>query len=188
MASNVFPDISSTRRTSADHSRIALIGLSGVGKSTVGLLLAARLERPMCDTDALVVRAAGRSVAEIFATEGEARFRDLEALALQTACASAPCIIATGGGVVLRAANRALLREHAWIIWLDAPTETLLARLHANDEPRPLLGGTDRPAQLNRLRTARAPLYADLADLRIATEGRTAEAVCEQIMHVYPGK
>jgi shikimate kinase len=166
---------------------IALIGLSGVGKSTVGRLLAAHLDRPMCDTDALVMRAAGRSVAEIFAGEGEARFRDLETVALQTACAAAPCIIATGGGVVVRTANRALLREHAWIVWLDAPTATLLARLGNNDEPRPLLDGTDRLARLNRLRTARAPLYAALADLRIATEGHPAEAICEQIMRAYPG-
>jgi len=167
---------------------IALIGLSGVGKSTVGRLLAARLDRPMCDTDALVVRAAGRSVAEIFAMAGEARFRDLEAVALQTACATAPCIIATGGGIVLHAANRALLREHAWIVWLDAPTTTLLARLRTNDEPRPLLDGSDRLARLDRLRTARTPLYAVLADLRIATEDQTPEAICEQIMRAYPGK
>jgi shikimate kinase len=161
---------------------ISLIGLSGVGKSTVGQLLAARLDRPLLDTDVLVVRAAGRSVAEIFAVEGEARFRDLEAAALQTACAAAPCIIATGGGIVLREANRALLRQRAYVVWLDAPTETLLTRLRAHDEPRPLLDGADRVARLELLRAERAPLYADLADLRVATEGQTAEAICEQVL------
>ena len=161
---------------------IALIGLSGAGKSTIGQLLALHLGWPLLDTDALVIQAAGRSVAQIFAEEGEARFREREAAALLHALAAIPCIVATGGGVVLREDNRALLRERAYVVWLDAPTQTLLARLRAHDEPRPLLAGDDRASRLEELRAARELLYAGLADLRVATEGQAPEAICEQIL------
>lgn len=165
---------------------IALVGLSGVGKSATGRILAARLGRPLFDTDTLVIEAAGRSVAEIFSAHGEARFRELEAAALRSACDRGPCVIATGGGVVLRADNRALLRERAYIVWLDAPTPTLLARLRAHDEPRPLLAG-DYAARLDQLRAERARLYENLADLRISTDQIAPEAICERIVSALAG-
>ena len=93
---------------------IVLVGLSGAGKSSVGRLLATRLDWPLRDTDTLIEQAAGRSVARIFAEQGEARFRDLEAGALRTAL-TPPAIVATGGGIVLRAENRALLRARALV-------------------------------------------------------------------------
>ena len=169
-------------KTVAGKNAIALVGLSGTGKSTVGRLAAARLGWPLLDTDAVVVEAAGRSVAQVFAEDGEARFRELEAAALRTALAAAPCVVATGGGVVLRDENRALLRERAYVIWLDAPTLALLARLGAQDEPRPLLDGDDRTARLEALRAAREELYASVADLRIDTGRRRIEVVCEQVV------
>src|SRR5690242_10072805 len=90
---------------------IALIGLSGSGKSSAGRRLADRLGWPLLDTDALIALAAGRTVARIFAEEGEARFRDRETSALEQALAGYPAVVATGGGIVLRDANRALLRR-----------------------------------------------------------------------------
>ena len=168
----------------APHSRcaIALIGLSGAGKSTAGQLLAACLGWPLLDTDALLVQAAGRSVAQVFLEEGEVGFREREAAALREALAAAPCVVATGGGIVVREDNRALLRERAYVVWLDAPIGVLLARLRSHDEPRPLLHGDDPAARLEALRAARSALYAGLADLRVETAGRAAEEICEEIL------
>ena len=160
---------------------IALVGLSGSGKSSVGRRLAERLGWPLLDTDALIVRSAGCEIAQIFALEGEARFRDMEAEALRGAIEGPPAVVATGGGIVLRAENRALLHGRAFVVWLDAPTSTLLARLLAHDEQRPLLQG-DPAARLEALRTARAALYAEVADLQIATDGRTVEEICDSVM------
>jgi shikimate kinase len=159
---------------------IALVGLSGSGKSTVARLLAERLGWRLCDTDAMIVAGAGRSAAQIFAEEGEASFRALEAAALRQALEHVPCVVATGGGIVLRADNRALLRTHACVVWLDAPTGELIARLRAHDEERPLLAG-DAVARLEALRTARGSLYREVADLRVETSGRDAEAICDII-------
>lgn len=162
---------------------IALIGLSGTGKSTVGRLLAARLGWPLRDTDALIVAQARCAIADIFASGGEERFRDLEAAALHTALARAPAVIATGAGIVQRPANRALLRDHALVVWLDAPTATLVARLDAHNEARPLLGTAGaRAARLEALRAARADLYAALADLRVLSHEIAPDAVCELIL------
>jgi shikimate kinase len=166
---------------------IALIGLSGAGKSSVGRALAARLGWPLLDTDALIAQAAGRSVAQIFAEDGEARFRELEAQALSTALQSFPAVVATGAGVVLRAENRALLREHAFVVWLDAPTETLVARLQAHDEARPLLQGDDPAARLEALRTARAALYAEVADMQADAARNGPDAICDWMLSALAG-
>jgi shikimate kinase len=164
---------------------IALVGLSGAGKSSVGRGLAARLGWPLLDTDALIVREAGRDIQAIFAAEGEAHFRDLETAALERALSQAPAVIATGGGIVLRPANRELLRRRAKVAWLDAPTEALVARLLAHEEVRPLVHG-ERPAErLEALRLARAPLYAEVAGIQIETDGHSVEQIVEQILSAF---
>jgi shikimate kinase len=173
------------RRTTRSNA-VALIGLSGTGKSTVGRALAARLGWALRDTDALV-EAAGRRVAAIFAEEGEARFRELETAALVAALDAAPCVVSTGGGIVLRPENRALLRERALVVWLDAPTDVLVARLLAHAEERPLLAGDDPAGRLAALRAARGGLYAELADLAVGTAGMTVEEICDQIVQMLIG-
>jgi shikimate kinase len=164
---------------------IALVGLSGVGKSSVGRHLAARLGWPLRDTDALIVQSDGRSIARIFADTGETFFRDLESAALQQALSGSACIVATGGGIVLRPENRALLRQRAFVIWLDAPTETLVARLRAHDEARPLLGGADPAARLEALRVARAGLYAEVAHARVAVAGCAIEQLAAHALELF---
>ena len=160
---------------------VALVGLSGAGKSSVGRALAARLRWELIDTDTLIERTDGRTIPQIFAADGEARFRDLEADAVRAALAQ-PCrIIATGAGAVVRQETRALLRQHAFVTWLDASTSTLLARLHAHDEHRPLLAG-DPAARLDALRAARTPLYTEIAHLRLETAGLTHGEVAARIL------
>jgi len=164
---------------------IALVGLSGVGKSTAGRGLAERLLWPLHDTDALIAQSEGRTVAQIFAEAGEARFRDLESAALRLALSGSPCVVSTGGGIVLRPENRALLRERAFVVWLDAPTETLVARLLAHDEARPLIGAADPAARLEALRAARARVYAEVAHARVDTAGRGEEEICALVLQLF---
>jgi shikimate kinase len=164
---------------------IALVGLSGVGKSSVGRQLAERLGCPLIDTDALITHSAGRTIPDIFAAEGEAHFRELESAALTTALAHMPSVVATGAGIVLRPENRARLRERALVAWLDAPIDALVARLLAHDEARPLLQGADPAARLDALRQARGALYAEVADVRIATDGRTVADIAAAILQAF---
>ena len=166
---------------------LALVGLSGSGKSTVARELIARLQLPLHDTDALVVAATGMPVAQLFAERGEAAFRTLETAALIAALTGTPAVIATGGGIVLRAANRRLLQANAFVVWLDAPDTTLLARLLAHDEARPLLAD-DAAARLAALRAARTPLYAEVAHLQVATANLTVAAVAATIISAYKGR
>lgn len=162
-----------------------MVGLSGAGKSTVARLLAAHLGWPLADTDALAAARARRPVAAIFAEQGETAFRDLEAEVLAAALASPPVVVATGGGVVVRPSNRDLLRRQAFVVWLDAPDADLLARLRTDAEERPLLVG-DAAARLAALRTARTPLYAAVAHLRLETAYLTPEEVAQRILDHMP--
>lgn len=153
----------SQRLPPADPPRnVVLVGLSCTGKSTVGRLLAERLGWPFVDTDAELERRAGKSVARIFAEDGEAAFRQLEREVVATVCAGRQQVIATGGGAVVDPQNRALLREGNWVVWLDAPPETILARLRraAGREPRPLLAGDDPLGKLRAMRAERETYYA----------------------------
>ncbi|HJZ46085.1 MAG TPA: shikimate kinase, partial [Roseiflexaceae bacterium] len=168
-----------------DRQSLALIGLSGVGKSSVGQLLAQRLGLPLYDTDALIVQSEARTIAQIFAEAGEERFRDLESAALQRALSNTPCVVSTGGGIVLRPENRALLREHAFVVWLDAPTATLVARLLSQDEERPLVGGADPAGRMEALRAARAGVYAEVAHVSLNTAGRRVEEIAAQILQLF---
>jgi shikimate kinase len=164
---------------------IALVGLSGTGKSTVGRLLAARLGWPLLDTDVLVVAEAGCSIAHLFATAGEPHFRARETAALQTALGEGQRVVATGGGIVLAPQNRAMLKERAFVVWLDAPTELLVARLQAHDEERPLLAA-GMVERLEALRAARETLYAEVADMHVNTAERSAEEIAQEIRAMQP--
>lgn len=164
---------------------LVLVGLMGVGKTTVGRLCATRLGRTFVDTDELVVAAAGIPFADLWANEGESGFRARERMAVRDAAATQdPLVIACGGGAVLDADNRRALRETGFVVWLDAPAEALAARL-GRDDSRPLLAGGDRTATLTRLADGRAAAYAAAADVRIETEGRPAADVADAVLEVY---
>lgn len=163
---------------------IALVGLSGSGKTTVARVLAEQLAMPLADTDALLADREGLPTAVLLTTRGEPVFRELEAAVLAEALGGSPQIVATGGGIVLREANRALLRERAFVVWLDASDPVLLARLRADTYERPLLAG-DAAARLAALRAARAARYASVARLRITTDGLSPADVAARIVAVY---
>jgi len=161
---------------------LVLVGLMGVGKSTVGAECAARLARPLVDTDELVEATAGATVSEIFDSEGEDGFRARERVAIADACASTvPLVIACGGGAVLDAANREALRRRGMVVWLRASPAELAARV-GDDSARPLLAGLPRVETLERLATLRAPAYESAAHVVIDTDSLDADAVADRVL------
>ncbi len=160
---------------------IALVGMMGAGKSAVGRLLAARLGRPFADSDELIQAATGRSIAEIFATEGEAAFRARERRFITELPAYAGHVLALGGGMFVGAENVARIRAAARTVWLRARVETLLSRLvRAEGDERPLVAGGDAGAKLLRLLAARASWYAQ-ADMTVDTDDREPAVVAALI-------
>lgn len=149
---------------------IVLIGLMGCGKTTVGRLIARKLGWDFIDTDSLIVETAGgRSVADLFAAEGEPAFRQRESTALRSLIGRRNAVIATGGGIVTQAVNRPVLRHLGFVVWLQAPA-SLLAHRTSFSQDRPLLQNTDAQAKLESLLAVRGPHYKKLADLRIQTQ------------------
>jgi shikimate kinase len=138
---------------------IYLVGMPGSGKSTVGPELARRLDVPFVELDAEIERAAGMTIREIFDRDGEARFRELEALALTEAATRDPSVVSCGGGVVLEPANRILLRATGEVVFLAVPLETLRARVRPAAD-RPLIRES---GDLERLAREREPLYREFA-------------------------
>jgi shikimate kinase len=146
---------------------IALVGLSGVGKSSIGRRLALALGMPFRDADAEVEAAAGRPIAEIFEQYGEAAFRDGERRVIARLLAEPPHVLATGGGAFMHPETRALLKEKAISVWLKADIEVLARRVSRKDN-RPLLAGRDPADVLSAQAHERYPVYA-LADLAVET-------------------
>jgi shikimate kinase len=158
---------------------ILLIGFMGSGKSTVGRILAARMGRPFVDLDEEIVAAAGKSVAGIFAEDGEVAFRAFEHAALAELAQSPPSVVACGGGIVLREENRALLRHSGTAVYLKVSAEEALARI-GDVSGRPLLVGGGA-ALAPALLASREALYAACADFVVPTGGRTPAAVAEDV-------
>ena len=143
--------------------RIILIGMPASGKTTVGRAVAQALSLPFHDCDREVERLTGRTIPEIFAAEGEEAFRAVESRALAALCtAEAPCVIATGGGAVLSAENRRLLRRSGTVFWLDRDLKNIMS---TDCSGRPLLSGGAEA--LRTLYKNRRDLYADCAHLLV---------------------
>jgi shikimate kinase len=161
---------------------LVLVGLMGAGKSSVGKRCAELLDRPFVDTDELVVATAGIPFDELWAAEGEQGFRVRERVAVADAAASpAPLVIACGGGAVIDADNRRVLRARGIVVWLEASPTVLADRL-AGDESRPLLAGGDRATTLTRLADTRAAAYEAAAHVTIDTEGQTPDEVAAAVV------
>jgi shikimate kinase len=158
-----------------------LVGMMGAGKSTVGARLAQRLGRRFVDTDAMVERAAGCRVAEIFEREGEAGFRRREREAIE-ACAGAPLVVALGGGAISQPGAGERLAGTGVVVYLRARPQTLLERV-GDASSRPLLRGLSREGQLARLEALLAERRAayESASIVVDTDGAAADAVAETL-------
>jgi len=164
----------------AAASNLILVGFMGAGKTTVGRRLAERLHWEVVDCDDLIEARAKKTIAEIFASEGEAAFRDLEAELAATLRDYRQTVITTGGGIVERAANLARLRAAGRIIYLRAQPEVLYTRL-AGSTHRPLLRVADPLGRIQELLAQRAARY-EAADQTIDTDDLTVDEVVEAIL------
>ncbi len=165
-----------------DDRHIVLVGMMGAGKSSVGRVLASKLDRPLLDTDDLVEAQTGRSVREIWATEGEPAYRLLESAVLSEALAApTPSVIAAAGGIVLSDRNRtALTSSGAYVVWLLADVDVLVHRVR-NGGHRPLLDD-DPEGTLRQMYTDREPLYRDVAGAIVSVDSRSVNEVAQAVL------
>ena len=162
-------------------ANLILIGPMGAGKSCIGRRLAEHYGLRLLDADREIEQRTGASVGTIFECEGEAGFRARERATLVELLVDDGILLATGGGAVLDANNRQLLRTRGFVVHLDVSPPQQLARL-ARDKSRPLLQRDDRDAVLDEMATRRAPLYAEVADLRFDTDGFVAADATAQLV------
>ena len=165
-----------------------LIGYRGSGKTTVGKIVANRLGWAFVDADADLEERHGRTIRDIFTTEGELGFRDKEAAVLADLCARTNTVIATGGGIVLREANRQLLKRHGSVAWLTADPAVLLERIQADPttaERRPNMasGGL---AEIEQLLAVREPLYRACTDVVVPVGALSPEQAADAILAACP--
>jgi shikimate kinase len=155
---------------SATHSRenLILVGFMGTGKSSIGRQVARRLGFQFLDTDQLIVEREGRAIAQIFERLGEAAFRSLETQVLESIEHLNRCVVATGGGIVLRPENREILRRLGFVVGLTATPEVVFERVSRNDK-RPLLHTPDPRGTVERLLTERSEAYRDAAQFTLDT-------------------
>lgn len=163
---------------------IILIGYMGSGKSTVAKELHIKTGMEVIDTDALIVREQGKSISEIFQTDGEPVFRELETeLLMRLSENESAYILSTGGGMPVREENRAILKRLGTVFFLKAGTDTILERVK-EDTQRPLLQGADQRTRIAGMLKERTPMYELAADHVIETDGKTIEKVITEILRL----
>jgi shikimate kinase len=161
---------------------IVLVGMMGAGKSSVGRALAAKLDRPLLDSDEMIEARTGRTVREIWRAHGEPAYRLLETEVLADALdAATPSVIAAAGGIVLSETNRrALVDSDAYVVWLLADVDVLLRRVRSGGH-RPLLDD-DPEGTLRRMFTDREPLYREVADAIVSVDNRSVNEVAHAVV------
>ncbi|UUO08128.1 shikimate kinase [Blastopirellula sp. J2-11] len=167
---------------------LALVGFRGVGKSHVARLLGERLGWPVVDADVELQRRAQRTIAQIFAADGEPAFRDLETAVIADLMQQDQQVIALGGGAVLRAENRAAIQTSSYTVWLTAAAETILDRISADAATaaqRPRLTDATPLAEIEHLLQIREPLYRETADVIVDTQQQTPEEVAWEIYQFF---
>jgi shikimate kinase len=168
---------------------LTLIGYRATGKTTLARLIAERLGWDWVDADVEIERRAGKSIADIFAEDGEPAFRDLEAAVIANLCRRRHLVLAAGGGAPMRPESRRTMREAGSVVWLKAPPETILARMTADQTTasrRPDLTDKGGLAEIVELLTRREPVYRRTAHLQIETEGRSPEEIAAEIIERLP--
>lgn len=159
---------------------LVLVGLMGVGKSTIGRRLAGRLGLPFVDADEEIERAAGMSIQEIFDRYGEPHFRDGERRVIARLIDGSPKVVATGGGAFINTETRRLILDKALAIWLDADIDVLVDRV-SRREGRPLLKDRNPREVLGELAATRNPIYA-LAPIHVTSASLPHEATVDRIL------
>ncbi len=165
----------------SNQQNIFLVGPMGAGKSTIGRLLARELGLTFTDSDREIEERSGANIPWIFDVEGESGFREREARVIDDLSRSGGLVLATGGGVVMRAENRQALRGRGTVVYLKTSVDEQLERT-GRDRNRPLLQTEDPRAVLTRLMEVRDPLYREVADLIIATDRQSPKAVVQSII------
>ena len=163
------------------RENIVLVGFMGSGKSAVGRLVAKRLRFEFVDTDALIVKRAGMPISQLFAEHGEEHFRDVETSVLESLDDRRRCVIATGGGAVVKERNHAILKSLGFVVWLTASEDVIFGRVSRNDK-RPLLQTEDPRATISQMLAARGPLYEGAADFSVDTTALSHNAAAEAVM------
>lgn len=164
---------------------ITIVGYRGTGKTTVGALLAQRLGWDFVDTDPEVERRAGKSIASIFAEEGEPYFRTLESSVLGEQLDRGQVVVSTGGGAILRDANRETMRQAGPVVWLTADVDVIAERISldpSSQSRRPSLSGTDPVSEIQEVLNRRLPLYDDAAGITVVTNHRTPASIVDEIL------
>ena len=161
--------------------QVALIGLPGSGKSTVGRQLGRRLQVPYWDSDHVIEDRLGCSVREYFEREGEVRFRDIESEVIDELTLSGAGVLSTGGGAVLRPENRAHLHDRTRVVYLNSSPDDLIRRLR-HDRNRPLLQVADPLARLRELHALRDPLYRETAHIVVDTGRPSVSSLVQAIL------
>lgn len=164
------------------NRHVILVGMMGVGKSSLGRRLSRRLSLTLADSDQEIERAAGMGIGELYHKYGEPELRALERRVMGRLLAMPPQIIATGGDAFTSSETRQMLKEGGLTIWLKASATTLSARIRRLDH-RPLLTGDDMPAQIAALVEARAPHYAE-ADVTLVTDEVPVPQIIENIVNL----
>jgi len=168
---------------------ITLIGYRGTGKSTVGEQLASRLDWGFVDTDQEIERTARKSIAEIFAEDGEPRFRDLERDELQRQLARENVVVSAGGGAILDDQSRQRMSAAGPVVWLQATVETIMERLQTDESTtnrRPSLTSSGIFDEVSDVLQQREPLYAEAASLIVSTNHRDIDSIVDEIVTQLP--
>lgn len=163
-------------------TNIFLVGPMGAGKSTIGRLLAAELSSSFRDSDRVIEERTGADIPWIFDVEGEEGFRDRESAVLQELISEQHTVIATGGGIVLRQANRELMKSSGFVCYLTASIDQLVERT-SRDKKRPLLQVENPRQKIIDLIANRDPLYREAADFIVNTDRRSPKSVVQEIIH-----
>lgn len=177
------------RRGGKRHRQAVLVGFMGAGKSSVGKALAERLAAAFVDVDERIEKAEGKSIAQIFASLGEERFRELERSAVRDAVSVPGRVVAVGGGAFVNEGNRRALKAYAPVVFLDVSVESVLERI-PEDRSRPLFGGGKDPEKLRALMESRRPAYEE-ADFTVSTDRASVAEVADRIVALLerrPGK
>jgi shikimate kinase len=159
---------------------IFLVGPMGSGKSAVGRQLARLLDVPFYDSDTEIEKRTGVDIPYIFEKEGEAGFRQREREAIEALTQLEPLVLATGGGAILLPENRVHLAERGCVVYLETSVDQQFNRVR-HMRNRPLLNNVDATEKLTQLMAERTPLYLEIADLTVTTDGRKIQSVAEEI-------